>query len=79
MTITWNQISGAHGYKIYRSTKKDSGYRKVKTVNDKTTLTYTDKKLSVGKKYYYKVCGISRGVIISPVVTSTVSGTLIGG
>lgn len=56
VTITWNQISGAHGYKIYRSTKKDSGYRKVKTVNDKTTLTYTDKKLSVGKKYYYKVC-----------------------
>ena len=22
VTITWNQISGAHGYKVYRSTKK---------------------------------------------------------
>lgn len=56
VTITWNQISGAHGYKVYRSTKKDSGYRAVKTVNDKTTITCTDKKLSVGTKYYYKVC-----------------------
>ena len=22
VTITWNQISGAHGYKVYRSTKR---------------------------------------------------------
>ena len=56
VTITWNQISGAHGYKVYRSTKKDSGYKAVKTINDKTTLTFIDKKLSAGKKYYYKVC-----------------------
>ena len=54
--ITWNQISGAHGYKVYRSTKKDSGYKAVKTINDKTTVTYTDKKLSPGTQYYYKVC-----------------------
>lgn len=56
VTITWNQISGANGYKVYRSTKQDSGYKTVKTINDKTTLTYTDKKLSVGTTYYYKVC-----------------------
>ena len=37
---------------IYRSTKKSTGYKKIKTV---TASTYTDKVTSSTKTYYYKV------------------------
>ncbi|MGN0174323.1 MAG: hypothetical protein ACI39F_07760 [Acutalibacteraceae bacterium] len=46
--------SGASGYEIYRSTKKNKGFKKVKTVKGKT-LTWTNKKLASKKTYYYKV------------------------
>lgn len=52
VTLTWNAVSGATSYHIYRSTKENFGYEKVATV---TVNNYTDKKLKTGKKYYYKV------------------------
>lgn len=53
--ITWNKIIGAQKYRVYRSTKKNSGYQAI----GKTSKTsYTDKSAKVGIKYYYKVCGI---------------------
>lgn len=39
-------------YEIYRSLKRDSGYKKVA---ENVTGTYTDKKAKAGKTYYYKV------------------------
>ncbi|MBQ8527294.1 MAG: M15 family metallopeptidase [Lachnospiraceae bacterium] len=53
--ITYGKISGAAGYVIYRSTKKNSGYKKIGTVKKGKTVTYTDKKCKTGIKYYYKV------------------------
>lgn len=55
MTVEWNRISGATGYKIYRSTKKSSGYKCVKTVTKSSTTSYMNKSLKKGTKYYYKV------------------------
>ena len=55
MTVKWNRISGATGYKIYRSTKKSSGYKCVKTVTKSSTTSYMNKSLKKGTKYYYKV------------------------
>lgn len=53
--LKWNKLSTpVSGYMIYRSTKKSSGYKKVKTVSSKTT-SYTDKGLKKGKTYYYKL------------------------
>ncbi len=54
-TVKWSKIAGAKGYVIYRSTKKSSGFRKIKTIKKGSTKTYTDKKLKKGKKYYYKI------------------------
>ena len=51
----------AKGYEIYRSTKSSSGFKKIAKVKvtkknkNKKTLSYTNKKLKKGKKYYYKV------------------------
>lgn len=54
LIITTPKVIGASGYVIYRSTKKSSGFKKIKTFK-KSTLKYTDKKIKSGKKYYYKV------------------------
>ncbi len=50
----WNKVSGASGYVVYRSTSKTGKYSAITTVSSKT-LSYTNKKLTKGKTYYYKV------------------------
>lgn len=53
--IKWSKMtSPVSVYQIYRSTKKESGYKLIKTVSNKTT-SYTNKKLKKSKTYYYKV------------------------
>ena len=54
--ISWKKVSGASKYTIYRSTKKSSGYKSIKTT---TSASYTNSKLTCGKTYYYKVKAIS--------------------
>lgn len=51
--ITWNKISNAKGYEIFRADKKKGKYKKVKSVAAKKTA-YVNSKLKK-KKYYYKV------------------------
>lgn len=55
ITVKWNKIAGASGYKIYRSTKKSSGYKLVKTVKSGSTVYWKNSKLTRNKRYYYKV------------------------
>lgn len=50
--ITWDAIANVTGYNIYRSTSKNGTFKKV---GSSTTNTFTDKGLSKGKTYYYKV------------------------
>lgn len=53
--ITWKKVSNCTGYIIYRSTKKGSGYKKIKTITSKSKVSYTDTGLKKGKTYYYKI------------------------
>lgn len=54
VTISWNKVAGASGYRIYRSKSKTSGFSKIKTVTSGATVSY--KKTTARKvKYYYKV------------------------
>ena len=53
-TLTWNKISYATGYEIYRSTKSNKGFKKIATVKGSKSK-YVSKKLKSKKKYYYKV------------------------
>lgn len=58
LTIKWNKVPGATGYDIYVSTKKNSGYKKVKSVSAKTTsctITKFNKKKLTKKRYYVYV------------------------
>ncbi len=54
--VTWNQISGASGYCVYRynyKTKADPVL--VATIKQSDILTYTDKKVKKGVNYAYQV------------------------
>jgi len=53
--VRWKKVAGANGYVIYRSTKKSSGFKKVRTISKGTTVKITNTKLKAGKTYYYKV------------------------
>lgn len=52
--LRWKKLSDVSGYQIYRSTKKNSGYRLIK-IADKNASTFTDKKLTKNKQYYYRI------------------------
>lgn len=52
--VSWKKVDGATRYQVYRATKKNGKYKKVKTVSAKK-LSWTNKKLKKGKKYFYKV------------------------
>jgi len=62
LKISWKKISGSSGYTVYRSDSSDGPYKKIKTVRatKKSTLSYTDKKRTCGKVYYYKVYAFKR-------------------
>ena len=56
VTISWNHINSTKKYEIYRATKKNGKYKKIKTVK---AISYTDKKVKSNKTYYYKVRAIA--------------------
>lgn len=54
--LTWNRVSGAQGYIIYRAYGK-GGYKAIKTVTNGATAAYTDTGATTnGGKYTYAVC-----------------------
>jgi len=52
ITLSWNAVSGAEGYYVYRADSAAGTYAKVSTV---TSPFYTDTGLSANATYYYKV------------------------
>lgn len=53
--ITWKKVMGSSGYEIYMSTKKKSGYKKIKTITSSKKVSYTKTKLKKRTTYYFKV------------------------
>ncbi|HHV11260.1 MAG TPA: leucine-rich repeat protein [Clostridiales bacterium] len=50
--FTWNKVSGASGYEVYRTSSLKEPYRLTKTT---TSLHFINYGLTKGKTYYYKV------------------------
>ncbi|MBQ2990118.1 MAG: fibronectin type III domain-containing protein, partial [Clostridia bacterium] len=53
--ISWNQVTGAEGYYIYRSASASGTYIRIATTYSGSTTSYTNTNLSADTKYYYKV------------------------
>ena len=50
--LTWNAVSGAASYKVYRATTKNGAYS---VINTTKALAYTNTGAALGTTYYYKV------------------------
>ena len=55
--LTWNAVTNASKYEVYRATSKTGTYTKVATT---TAKSYTDKTAKAGTTYYYKVKAVSK-------------------
>lgn len=53
--LSWKKISGASGYQVYRRTYGSSTFKKAGTVTKGTTASFTNKKLSYGQYYQYRI------------------------
>lgn len=54
--LTWDAVDEAVKYKIYRSTKKSSGYKLLKTT---TATSFVNTSAAAGTKYYYYVKAVA--------------------
>ncbi|GHU60928.1 hypothetical protein FACS189445_1900 [Spirochaetia bacterium] len=56
MTISWNAVSGAASYKVYRAGSSAGPFTNIST---SSTTTYTDTGLTAGTTYWYKVSAVN--------------------
>ena len=54
VSVKWSKVIGAEGYIVYRKTGSGS-YKRIKTIDDVSKVSYTDKSAKKGTKYSYKV------------------------
>jgi len=57
ISLSWNAVSGATSYKVYRSTSLTGTYSQI--ASGLTSTTYTDSGLTPGITYYYKVTAVN--------------------
>lgn len=55
IAISWERITNATAYTIYRRDSDEDNYTSIATISDWENSAYTDTGLTVGKNYYYKV------------------------
>ncbi|MEY8392388.1 hypothetical protein D3Z36_11475 [Lachnospiraceae bacterium] len=53
--LSWNKNTKASGYVIYRSTKKNSGYKEIARFKSGSKVSYIDKTVKNNKTYYYRI------------------------
>ncbi len=74
ITISWSKAPSGTGYTVLRATSKKGTYKTVATINSRSTVSYTNKKLSKNKTYYYKVVAFK--TVSGKKYTSVASSTL---
>ena len=55
--LTWNAVSGATSYRVFRSESRGTGYSLLGTTS---STSYTNTGAAVGKTYYYRVKAVNR-------------------
>lgn len=57
--ISWDRVEGAKSYNVYKYSDKTKDYVLIKKDISSWDNYYYDKKIKVGKTYYYKVCAVN--------------------
>ena len=76
ITIGWEKAPSGTGYAVLCSTSKTGKYKTVGLINKKSTTTFTHKKRSKNKTYYYKVIayktvdGVKKTSVASSILTA---------
>lgn len=71
LNVVWGKTDNVSYYEVWRSTKKDSGYKKQADVSKGTS--YVDDGIQIGKTYYYKIRAVyTNGQLGEP--TAAMSG-----
>lgn len=55
LKVSWVKVPDATGYYIYRSSKADGDYSRIKKIDSVSTLSFRDTDLERNKAYYYRV------------------------
>lgn len=55
ITLSWNKVTGAKGYEIWRYNSSSKTYKKLKTITSGSTLSYTNSNLLSASQYKYKI------------------------
>lgn len=84
LKISWYPVEGTQVYTVWRAEQKKGPFKKLKTVKTSIKyisreanhpITFTDKKISFGKTYYYKVKAVN---LSNPAVNGLASEILSG-
>ena len=57
VTISWDTVKNVDSYTVYRSTSRKGTFKKIGTA---TGSSFTDKAVTKGKTYYYKVVPVTK-------------------
>ena len=68
--LTWNTVSGAVSYKIYRATSINGTYKLIKTTTKKS---FVNTSVTSGRTYFYKVVAVSSNSNANSAYSSVVS------
>lgn len=55
VTVKWNKVDGADGYRVYRKAEGETKWSSLKTIAKGSTVKYTDQSVKSGTKYTYTV------------------------
>jgi uncharacterized repeat protein (TIGR02543 family) len=78
INISWDAVTGATGYKIYRATSESGKYTLIKTT---AAVSYINTGVTTGRTYYYKVAAYDKkhtGYSSAPVSAATILGQVTG-
>jgi len=59
VTLAWDKVTGATGYKLFRSYLSGGGFKKIADV---TSTNYTDDQVENGRMYFYVVRAVANGM-----------------